>query len=653
MDKILKNDISYLTLLSEQYPNTDSVCAEVIKLRAILTLPKGTEHFVSDIHGEFDAFNHVLRNASGVIKSLIEEIFGASMREAEKRTLATLIYYPEKKLEIIKDTEEDIDDWYKTTLSRLVKICKAVSVKYTRSKVSEAIPQELSYIIDELLNEDKRDEEKKNYYEEFTNSVIALQQADRFIVALCYLIQRFAIDHLHVIGDIFDRGPDAVKIIDMLMNYHSLDIQWGNHDMSWMGAAAGCEALICNVIRFQARYGNLATLEEDYGINLVPLATFAMETYKDDPCTQFIPKQADEGERETALTAKMHKAISVLQFKYEAAIIKRHPEFKLEKRLLLDNINLEKKIFTVEGQEYALNDTSFPTINADSPDLLTPDEAEMMAKVKFSFTHNEKLQKHIRFLLRKGSMYKVYNGNLLYHGIIPLNEDGTLREVMYRGKILSGKKYLDEVDKTVRQAYYEKAKSKKKTDCLDHVWFLWTHEDSPLFGKKNMTTFERYFTDDERAHFEGRDPYYQGRNDVGVCERILADFGLNPETSRIINGHVPVHAKNGESPIKSHGKLFVIDGGFAKAYQGVTGIAGYTLIYNPHGLLLVSHQPFTSVEEAVVEETDIVSSTVAMMYSNNKILVADTDAGSEIKKKIFDLEELLYAYNNGFVKEIL
>ena len=654
MDTTLKNDIEYLKLLSKQYPNTDRVCNEIIDLRATLALPKGTEHFVSDIHGEFPAFQHVIKNASGVIKSTIEDCFGNTMRESSKRKLATLIYYPTEKLAIIKESEPDIDDWYKTTLIRLKQVCKAVFAKYKRSEVRAAMPEELSYILEEFINESDAREAKKSYYNELIDTIIGLGQADRFITELCYLIQRFAIAHLHVIGDIYDRGPDAVQIMDMLLHYHSVDIQWGNHDMSWIGAASGCEALICNVIRFQARYGNLATLEEDYGINLVPLATFAMKTYADDPCEHFMPKLVEgappAGESH-ALMAKMHKAITIMQFKYEAEIIRRHPEFQMDSRLILDTIDLEKGTFVAEGDTYALNDLSFPTLVEGDQCALTAEEKDVMEKIKFSFTHNEKLNRHVRFLLRKGGIYKVFNGNLLYHGIIPMDDDGNLRTVTYRGKQLKGKAYLDEVDIAVRKAYYESPKSALKTECLDHVWFLWEHKDSPVFGKKVMRTFERYFTDNQNAYEEGRDPYYNWRNNDDVCTMILKDFGLDDENARIINGHVPVHAKNGESPIKSHGKLFVIDGGFAKAYQDVTGIAGYTLIYSPQGLLIVSHDPFTGVYDAVTKETDVASFTVGSFYSQDKILVADTDAGREIKKKIAALEELLYAYSNGLVKE--
>lgn len=654
MGENLKNDIEYLKLLSKQYPNTDRVCNEIIDLRATLALPKGTEHFLSDIHGEFDAFNHVLKNASGVIKSTIEDCFGNNMRETSKRKLATLIYYPTQKLAIMKENEPDIDDWYKTTLIRLKAVCKAVCAKYKRSEVREAMPCDLAYILEEFISESDTREAKKNYYNELIDTIISLGQADRFITELCYLIQRFAIAHLHVIGDIYDRGPDAVQIMDMLMNYHSIDIQWGNHDMSWIGAASGCEALICNVIRFQARYGNLATLEEDYGINLVPLATFAMETYKDDPCEGFMPKYDDgvapTGES-TALVAKMHKAITIMQFKYEAELIRRHPEFNMDSRLLLDTIDLNKGTFTADGNEYKLNDLSFPTLVEGNQCALTDAERKTMEKIKFSFTHNEKLNAHVRFMLRKGGIYKIFNGNLLYHGIIPLDDEGNLRTVTYLGKQLKGREYLDEVDTAVRKAYYESPKSELKTNYLDHVWYLWEHKDSPLFGKKVMRTFERYFTDDEKAFLEGKDPYYVWRNEEKVCEMILRDFGLDDKNSRIVNGHVPVHAKSGESPIKSNGKLFVIDGGFSKAYQNVTGIAGYTLIYSPHGLSIVSHDPFTGVYDAVTKETDVASSTVGSFYSQETILVADTDTGMEIKKKISALEELLYAYSNGLVKE--
>lgn len=647
-------DIKYLELLSHKYSNINMASSEIINLQAILNLPKGTEHFVSDIHGEYESFNHVLKNASGVIKNHINTIFGTSIRESEKKALATLIYYPEEKIDRVAKTEIDMKDWYKITLYRLVIICKVISSQYTRSKVRKALPKEFSYIIEELLHEDSVGSNKQMYYSEIIDTIIRLDQADRFIVAIAELIQRLAIDCLHVIGDIYDRGPDAAKIMDILENYHNVDIQWGNHDMSWMGAAAGCQALICNVIRIQARYANLGTVEEDYGINLIPLATFAMEKYADDPCTSFTPKVSADtyiSDKESNLIAKMHKAISVIQFKEEAAIIKRHPEFMMDNRLLLDKINYEKGTIIIEGKEYKMNDTNFPTIDPKKPFELTVEEQEVIDKIKLSFVNSPKLQKHIRTLYSNGSMYNICNSNLLFHGGIPMNPDGTLKSVNFRGKKYCGREYLDAVDRTVREGYFSKPHTPSKRLCLDLIWYLWCGEDSPLFGKKKMTTFERYFIDDKESHKEITNPYYQLRNKEEVCKMVLSEFGLDPEKSHIINGHVPVKVSKGESPIKANGKLFVIDGGFAKAYQKVTGIAGYTLIYNSHGLLLVSHEPFESMEIAIEQEKDIHSSTVALQYSNERIRVVDTDIGKDIKKTISDLENLLYAYQTGILKE--
>lgn len=650
-----KEEFKYLKLLAKQYPNITSASTEIINLQAILNLPKGTEHFVSDIHGEYEAFSHVLRNASGVIKNHITYIFGTSMRDSEKKTLATLIYYPEQKLEEIKKSEEDMSDWYKITLHRLVTICKVMSAKYTRSKVRKALPPDFAYIIEELLHEDSAGEDKELYYNQIIESIIRLEQADRFITAISHLIQRLAIDRLHVIGDIYDRGPNAAKIMDILDHYHSIDVQWGNHDISWMGAAAGCQALICNVIRIQARYCNLDTIEEDYGINLIPLATFAMEKYADDPCIYFLSKNSDAdtlSDKEVQLSAKMHKAISIMQFKMEAQIIKRHPEFNMESRLLLDKIDYEKGIITIRGKEYPMLDTNLPTIDPANPYELSPEEQDVMDKIKSSFVNSGELQKHVRFLFSNGSIYNIFNSNLLFHGCIPMNEDGSLKEVLFRGKKVKGKEFLDAVERVMREGYYNVPHSETKRECLDLMWYLWCGENSPLFGKDAMTTFERYFIEDTETHKENKSPYYEKRNDEKVCREILKDFGLNPDKSHIINGHVPVKVRKGESPIKANGKLFVIDGGFAKAYQKETGIAGYTLIYNSHGLVLVSHEPFESTEKAIAEEKDIHSSTVALQYSQARIMVSNTDVGLELKKNISELEDLVYAYRNGLIKEI-
>ncbi len=647
--------IDYLKLLSKQYPNINTASSEIINLQAILNLPKGTEHFLSDIHGEYEAFSHVLRNASGVIKNQIDAIFGSSLTDGEKKELATLIYYPEQKLELIEEKEENMDEWLKITLKRLVYICKVMSSKYTRSKVRKALPKEFAYIIEELLHEDGNIAAKELYYSEIIESIIRLYQADRFITAIAHLIQRLAIDRLHVIGDVYDRGPNAAKVMDIISKYHSVDIQWGNHDISWMGAAAGCQALICNVLRIQARYANLDTIEEDYGINLIPLATFAMDTYADDPCERFIPKNAAElglDEKEKMLLAKMHKAITVMQFKYEAQIIRRNPQFKMEGRLLFDKINYEKGTIDLYGEEYPMNDIHFPTVDPENPFELTEGEKLVMDKIKSSFVNSDKLQEHTRFLFSKGSVYTICNSNLLFHGGVPMNEDGSLKEVEFMGGKYKGREYFDAVERAIRQGYFNKPHTDVKRRCMDIIWYMWCGEDSPLFGKQRMTTFEQYFVSDKKAHHEEKNPNYHLRNDEDVCKGVLEAFGLDPENGHIVNGHVPVKVKKGETPIKANGKLFVIDGGFSRAYQGETGIAGYTLIYNSHGLVLVSHEPFESTDSAIANETDIHSSTVALQYTNDRIRVKDTDNGKQLEKEIADLELLLRAYREGIIKEI-
>ncbi len=655
--QILPEELSYLRLLAKQYPNINSASQEIINLQAILNLPKGTEHFVSDIHGEYEAFSHVLRNASGVIKNQISAIFGANIREAEKKELATLIYYPEQKLAAItgKDEEADFSEWYRITLHRLIAICKVMSSKYSRSKVRKALPPDFAYIIEELLHENGALADKQLYYNQIINTIIDLEQADRFIISISKLIQHFAIDQLHVVGDIYDRGPNAAKIMDILESYHSVDVQWGNHDIAWIGAAAGCQALICNVLRIQARYAHLDTVEEDYGINLIPLATFAMDVYGDDPCTAFLPKveQPDVyfSEKERLLIARMHKAVAVLQWKAEAQIIQRNPQFHIDDRLLLDKINFADRTIQIDGVTYAMNDVNFPTIDPADPYALTPEEEAVMAKIKTSFINSEKLQRHIRFLFSKGSIYTICNSNLLYHGCIPLNADGSLKEVEFRGKRMKGREYLDAVDRATREGYFGQRHSASKRACMDIIWYLWCGADSPLFGKKKMTTFERYFIDDKEAHKEEKNPYYHMENQREICGMILEEFGLDPAGSHIINGHVPVKVKKGESPIKADGRLFVIDGGFSRAYQKETGIAGYTLIFNSHGLILVSHEPFTSTEEAIRNETDIISSTVALQYSQSRLLVKDTDTGKMLRQSIAELEKLLYTYRTGMIKE--
>ncbi len=649
--------IKYLELLANKYPTINSASTEIINLQAILNLPKGTEHYVSDIHGEYESFRHVLKNASGVIKEYINEIFGNTLRDSEKRSLATLIYYPERKLPlVIEEEKDDIDDWYRIMLFRLILICKRVSNKYTRSKVRKAMPAEFSYILEELISEDGMGGSKEQYYNEIIDAIIRLGRADDIIIAMSNVISRLAIDRLHVIGDIYDRGPDADKILDILLKYHSVDVQWGNHDISWMGAASGSDALICNVIRISARYNNLHIIEESYGINLVPLATFAMEHYAEDDCAMFYPETTSSkglSSKEKNLIAKMHKAICVLQLKVEAEAIARNPEFDMESRVLLTKINFSDKTVAVNEKSYKLKDSHFPTISPENPIALTDEEKSLVKKLRYSFKNSEKLQEHARFLFNKGSMYLVCNGNLLFHGCIPLNKDGSLKYIKLFGEETAGKEYLDKIEVKVREAYFTEEYSLQKQKNLDLMWFLWCGPNSPLYGKDKMATFERYFINEKETHAEHKDPYYQLRNMEEVCKGVLEGFGLDPETAHIINGHVPVEVKRGENPVKANGRLIVIDGGFQKAYQQVTGIAGYTLINRSRGLTLVSHEPFSSSEEAVISEKDILSQSFQLEYSRDRVRVMDTDDGKRIINSIKDLELLLFAYKKGLLKELL
>lgn len=650
----LNENIRYLKLLSNEYPNIHAASTEIINLKAILNLPKGTEHFLTDIHGEYEAFTHVLRNASGVIKIKIDDIFRNSLRANEKKRLATLIYYPEQKLELIMKEEKNIDDWYKITLYRLIEICRVVSSKYTRSKVRKALPKDFAYIIEELLHESPVKENKHEYYEEIITTIIRIDRAKEFIIALSKLIQRLVIDRLHIIGDIFDRGPGTHIILDTLMDYHAVDIQWGNHDILWMGAANGSEACIATVLRISARYANLDMVEDGYGINMLPLATFALDFYGEVDCENFIPKiDSDKyySEKDIKLISKMHKAIAIIQFKLDGQIIKRRPEFKMEDRLLLDKINYEEGTIDIGGNIYVLNDTSFPTIDPANPYELTIEEKTLMDRLKSSFLNSDKLQKHIRFLYAKGSMYLKFNSNLLFHGSIPLNENGAFKKIIIDGKEYSGKALFNKYEMILREGHLEKGNEENKIRALDNTWYLWTGPNSPLFGKEKMATFERYFIEDKETHKEAKNPYYKFRDDENVINMILEEFGLKAEEAHIINGHVPVETIKGESPIKANGKLLVIDGGLSRAYQAKTGIAGYTLIYNSYGLVLVSHEPFESTIKAIEEEKDILSSTVVLEKVVERKTVGCTDVGDELKLQIKDLEMLLTAYRKGLIKE--
>ncbi|MCR5579236.1 MAG: fructose-1,6-bisphosphatase [Prevotella sp.] len=651
-----ETDKHYLQLLSQSFPTIADAAKEIINLEAIMNLPKGTEHFLADLHGESEAFQHVLKNASGNIKRKVQELFGNTIRESEKKELCTLIYYPEQKLELIKAQEKDLDDWYRITIHQLVKVCRDVSSKYTRSKVRKSLPEDFSYIIEELLHERTDDIDKAAYVAVIVNTIISTGRADDFICAICNVIQRLAIDQLHILGDIYDRGAGAHKIMDTLRQYHSWDIQWGNHDILWMGASAGNTACICNVLRLCLRYANLATIEE-YGINLVPLATFALEVYGDDPCEEFMPhllpgNNIDEKTRQ--LTAKMHKAIAIMQFKEEATIIERHPEWQMEDRCLLSHIDFEHATCRIEDKDYEMLSCNFPTVTSSKPNTLTAEEAGLMQKLRHSFRISEKLHKHIRTLLSHGCMYAVSNSNLLFHASIPLNEDGSLKEVeIYPGKRYSGKELMHNIGMLIRAAFQNASTSDEypRDYARDYFLYLWCGKDSPLFDKSKMATFERYFLKDKDTYKEEKGNYFKLRDSEEVCDRILDAFGVKGENRHIINGHVPVHASKGENPVKAGGKLMVIDGGFSEAYHNETGIAGYTLVYHSRGFQLVQHEPFTSARDAIVRETDIKSSIQIVEMSAHRMRVADTDKGEELRAQVADLKELLYAYRHGIITE--
>lgn len=652
----IERDLRYLTLLAQSFPTVAEASTEIINLQAILNLPKGTEHFLADLHGEYEAFQHVLKNASGNIKRKVNEIFGTTLREAEKRELCTLIYYPEQKLELVKESETDINDWYHITIHQLVSVCRDVSSKYTRSKVRKSLPTDFKYIIQELLHERVDDSNKAAYVNVIIETIISTGRADDFIVAICNVIQRLAIDQLHILGDIYDRGPGAHVIMDTMERYHSWDIQWGNHDMLWMGAAAGNVACICNVIRLSLRYANLTTLEDGYGINLVPLATFAMETYGDTACKEFVPKSSGESmkldEKAMRLTALMHKAIAVIQFKVEAQLFEKHPHWQMTDRAVLRHIDYTKGVITLDGKEYQLTSNEFPTIDPNNPLELTPEEKMLAKRLRHSFKVSEKLQRHVRLLLQHGCMYAIYNNNLLFHASVPLNDDATLKEVeVFPGQTLSGRKLLHKIGMLVRTAYQKDAEPEEREYAIDYFLYLWCGPDSPLFDKSKMATFERYFIAEKETHKERKGNYFMLRDNEAVVDSILDAFDVKGENRHIINGHVPVHVANGENPIKANGKLMVIDGGFSEAYHKETGIAGYTLVYHSRGFQLVQHEPFASAMDAIRTGRDIKSTTQIIEMSSHRMLVADTDKGVELNKQVADLEELLYAYRHGIIKE--
>ncbi|MCC5932715.1 MAG: fructose-1,6-bisphosphatase [Candidatus Cyclonatronum sp.] len=652
---LAEEEMRFLRLLAQQYPSIRAASTEIINLSAIMELPKGTEHFLSDIHGENEAFLHVLRNGSGSIKRRITEIFDGVLSLQEQQQLATLIYYPEQKMPLIlKDIPKDRQgEWYSDTLFRLIKMCRVYSSKYTRNRVRKALPKDFAYIIEELLHQQESISNRQEYYTKIINSIIDTGRGGPFIVALCYLIQRLTIARLHVIGDVYDRGPGAHIIMDKLLEHHSVDFQWGNHDIVWMGAAAGSEACICNVIRVSLRYANMETLENGYAISMLPLISLAVDLYGNDPCTQFMPKEcSDFNSHEQMLMARMHKAITVIQLKLEGQIVQRRPQYGMKDRLMLDKINFDDGTIDIGEKTYSLVDANLPTINPDDPYALSEDEAIVMEKLVLSFKNSERLQAHTRFLFSKGSMYLTFNGNLLYHGCIPMTKDGKLAHFTFEGVDHGPRAFMDRLERLARQGYFAKDDPEQKLYGMDSMWYLWSGPQSPLFGKDKMATFERYFIAEKETHTEHKNPYYHYRTEEPVAKAILKEFGMNPEKGHILNGHVPVKVKTGEDPIKAGGKLLVIDGGFAKAYQNQTGIAGYTLIFNSYGLLLAAHQPFESTQKAIEQGDDIHSHTKIVEHNKDRIRVKDTDDGRKIQQTIDDLKMLLDAYRTGAIKEM-
>lgn len=642
----------YLKLLSKEYPNIEKASAEIINLRAILSLPKGTEYFFSDLHGEHEAFIHMLKSASGVIRSKIDEIFEKRLPEKERDKLASLIYNAEVELERRKNEETDFNEWCRVTIYRLIEVCKSVSTKYTRSKVRKRLPKDSAYILDELLHADD-EANRSHYYNEIINSIVECQVAEQFIEELSDAISRLAVDRLHIIGDIYDRGAHPDYIMEYLMNFHDVDFQWGNHDIVWMGAATGNWACITNVIRMNISYNNFDMLEIGYGINLRPLAVFAAKVYEDDPCTHFAPHMLDRNTFDPVdeqLAAKMHKAIAVIQHKVEGQRIKSHPEYEMDHRLLLDKIDFEKGTIMIKDVEWELRDTNFPTIDPKNPYNLTEEENLLMNTLEASFLESEKLQEHIKFLYSHGAMYKCVNGNLLYHGCIPMTDDGEFEDVTLNGSTYRGKAFMDYLDDEVRKAYFNPLASEETGRSGDIMWYLWLGSKSPLFGKDQMTTFERSFIADKKAHKEYTVPYYKLVNEREICEKILAEFGLDPNTSHILNGHVPVKIKDGESPIRGGGKLFIIDGGISKAYQKQTGIAGYTFIFNSRFMALAEHKPYSPMKEDGSQEFH--APTIKIVENMPvRLTVQSSDIGEDLQVQVEDLKNLVKAYRSGVIKE--
>ena len=649
-------ELRYLKLLAQKYPTVQAASTEIINLQAILNLPKGTEHFISDIHGEYEAFLHILNSCSGVIKEKIDEVFASSISKAERDQLATLIYYPQEKLELVAQQEVDLDEWYRITLHRLIEVCRLVSSKYTRSKVRKALPKDYAYIIDELLHTRYDEADKKEYFENIISTILSIGRAPSFITALCQVIKRLAVDHMHIVGDLFDRGPRADIILDSLMDYHSVDIQWGNHDILWMGAASGSRTLVATVLSNSIHYNNLEVIETGYGISLRPLSIFANEVYQNCDTHRFAVKLTGEdkehiSQKDQLLSARMHKAITVILFKLEGQKILRHPEYGMEDRLLLDKIDYANRCITIGGVTYPLEDCDFPTVDPADPYTLTEEENQVIDQLTASFRRSEKLQKHVRFLYSKGSMYLCYNGNLLFHGCIPMTADGKLMSFTIGGHERSGRDFLNYAEKAARKAYYDAPGSTERQLGMDFLWWLWAGRNSPIFGRDRMTTFERRLIKDESAWTEPKNSYYALYQDPAVCDMLLKEFGLEGPHCHIINGHIPVKAKKGESPIKGGGKLVVIDGGFCKAYQPTSGIAGYTLIFNSWCFRIVSHQPFAGQQDAIENNHDIANSSDVFERLGSRMRISQTDIGRTLQAQSDDLCLLLEAYRSGAVTE--
>lgn len=650
-----KSSLDKLLILSERYPSEQEALTEIINLKAICNLPKGTEHFISDLHGEYETFRHIINSASGVIHQKVDILYKNLLCNDERAALATLIYYPEEKLDQIKEQKLNSEEWYRTTLNRLIEVCRLVASKYTRSKVRKATAPDFSYIIEELLHNNYNDKNKTYYYTNIIDTIIQVKRANAFIIALCNTIKRLIVDHLHIVGDIFDRGPRADIIMDYIVKHHSIDIQWGNHDIVWMGAAAGSEACIASVLSNSIVYNNLEFIEEGYGINLRKLALFATDTYRDTDVSSFVPKksvQKDMKDKDILLIARMHKAISIIKYKLEGQLIKRNPEFGLDDRLLLDKIDYEKKSVCINNEMYPLKDVDFPTVDRNNPYDLNDEEAELVCQLKSSFLHSEKLQRHVKFLYTHGNIYKCYNSNLLIHGCVPMHDDGSFMSFTVHGKQYEGKEFLDFAEKIVRDGYFAKKNSAEKKFGEDFIWYMWCGKNSPLFAKDKMATFERLLVDDKSTWVETKNAYYSYSQNESDCDRILNEFGLDSQHSHIINGHVPVRCKDGEQPVRANGKLIVIDGGFCKAYQPTTGIAGYTLIYNSYELRLCEHEPFNGTENAIKNNVDISSTSVVSEKASNRIRVGQTDKGKQILNQVKNLEMLLRSYDNDIIPEI-